>query len=506
MDKTCITRHAGTNLPIAFKEMLADAFGKDVAEKAISAMSEPPSAFIRLNPFKQAVPPPAFLETATPVRWSKWGCRLAERPVYTLHPLFHCGAYYVQDSSSMFVGEMLRRGLIGFNADGRNVRALDLCAAPGGKTTDLAASLRESFGDCFVVVANEYVKTRCQVLSDNLALWGEPNVVITNEDPKKFSDLGPFFDIMLTDVPCSGEGMFRKDSTAVDEWSPELVAMCRDRQRKILKDVWGALRPGGLLLYSTCTFNRHENDLNALWIEEELDAENITPEMDYPGALRTEKGYSLVPGMVDGEGQYCALFRKNQYGCDGHSMALDADSASHGSGTNHSLTGLPAANAFGAKQKKSSSSAVKNQKCETRVHAALPDGAFKIEMCQQVVSDIVRAVPRGILPEVEYIESIMRTVRAGVTAGQIKGKDIVPTSDLALSTAISDGFWQDVKVDRSTALSYFHRDSITLPPDTPKGYVTLSFKGLKLGFVKNIGNRCNNLHPMSRRILMDIPK
>lgn len=497
-------RPEDSSMPDAFKEMLEDALGKDVAEKAISAMSESPSAFIRLNPFKQAVPPPAFLEKATQVQWSKWGYRLDERPVYTLHPLFHCGAYYVQDSSSMFVGEMLRRGLEGFDVEGRNVRALDLCAAPGGKTTDLTASLRESFGNRFIVVANEYVKARCQILSDNLALWGEPNVVITNEDPKRFSELGEFFDIMLTDVPCSGEGMFRKDSAAVEEWSPELVAMCRDRQRRILKDVWNALRPGGLLLYSTCTFNRFENDLNAAWIEEVLGAENITPEMDYPGVIRTEKGYSLVPGMVDGEGQYCALFRKNQSGCDGHSVAFDADSASQGSDSNCSLTGLPTANSFGTKQKKSS--AVKNHKCGTRVPVALPDGAFKIEMCQQVVSDIVRAVPLNVLPEVECIESVMHTVRAGITAGQIKGNDIVPTSDIALSTAVSDDFWPNVKVDRNTALSYFHRDSITLPPDTPKGFVTLSFKGLKIGFVKNIGNRCNNLHPMSRRILMDIPK
>ena len=505
MDKTRTKRQTDTHLPAAFKEMLADAFGKDVAEKAVSAMSEPSSAFIRLNPFKQAVPPPAFLERATPVEWSHWGYRLDERPVYTLHPLFHCGAYYVQDSSSMFVGEMLRRGMDGLDVGGRNVRALDLCAAPGGKTTDLTASLRESFGDRFIVVANEYVKSRCQILSDNLALWGEPNVVITNEDPKKFSDLEAFFDIMITDVPCSGEGMFRKDSTAVDDWSPELVAMCRDRQRKILRDVWKALRPGGLLLYSTCTFNRKENDLNALWIEEELGAENITPEMDYPGVLKTEKGYSLVPGLVDGEGQYCALFRKKQL--ESEAVFVPEDDASRcGAGCkSYGLTDASTAKANGAKQRKASL-VKKNPKSGFRLSASFPDGAFRIEMRQQVVADIIRAVPLVILPEVEYIESAMRTVRAGVTAGQIKGNDIVPTSDMALSTAVSDDFWPDVKVDRSTALSYFHRDSITLPPDTPKGFVTLSFKDLKIGFVKNIGNRCNNLHPMSRRILMDIPK
>ena len=245
------------------------------------------------------------------VPWNRYGVVLGERPRFVMDPLFHAGCYYVQDSSAMVVGHMVREHLDLFEGLGRPVRVLDLCAAPGGKTTDLAASLRERFGDGFQLVANEVMRQRASVLCDNVAVWGEPNVIVTSCDPKAFARLEGYFDIIVTDVPCSGEGMFRKDPKAVEDWSPEAVNLCAARQKRILADVWPALRTGGLLVYSTCTFEEAENDSNVEWTVSELGAE--VKEYDYsglPGVIPTRTGGLLVPGFVEGEGQFVSVIGK----------------------------------------------------------------------------------------------------------------------------------------------------------------------------------------------------
>lgn len=237
---------------------------------------------------------------------------LRERPRFILDPLFHAGCYYVQDSSAMVVGHIFREHLDRLEGLGRPVRVLDLCAAPGGKTTDLAASLRERFGGEFTLVANEVMRSRASVLCDNVAIWGDPNVIVTSKDPKDIGALEGYFDVILADVPCSGEGMFRKDPKAVEDWSPEAVALCAARQRRILADVWPSLRQGGLLIYSTCTFEDAENDSNVEWAASELGAEIIDYEYSsLPGVLGTRTGGLLVPGLVDGEGQFVAALEKN---------------------------------------------------------------------------------------------------------------------------------------------------------------------------------------------------
>ena len=206
---------------------------------------------VRLNPFKTPSSSLPILEGAQRVPWSEYGYILRERPVFTLHPLFHAGCYYVQDSSAMYVGHVFRKALEQF---GPGVRVLDLCAAPGGKTTDLSASLRERFGDDFTLVSNEVMKDRASVLRDNIARWGDPNVLATSVDPKAFASLGAYFDIIVCDAPCSGEGMFRKDPRARKEWSEDVVKLCAARQKRILSDVWPRLKSGGVMVYSTCTY------------------------------------------------------------------------------------------------------------------------------------------------------------------------------------------------------------------------------------------------------------
>lgn len=386
-------------------------------ELALATIGTDASVSVRLNPFKTPDAAIPFLEGARKVPWCKYGYILGERPVFTLDPLFHAGAYYVQDSSAMFVGRVFRKALEKYDGE---VKVLDLCAAPGGKTTDLAASLREKYGNGFVLVANEVMKQRAGILADNVAVWGDPNVIVTSADPKAFAAMGSYFDIIVADVPCSGEGMFRKDSRAVEEWSEENVRLCAARQRRILGDMWPALREGGTLIYSTCTFEEEENDANLKWAAEELGGSINAPESGFEGVRITECGNMLVPGEVPGEGQWVG------------SMVKTAESSS-GS------------------------------------------------------ADISRLHP----------------IRNGVEKGCKKGNDFVPCSDWALSLDFDRTVYPEVPVDRDMALKFLHRDTLLLP-DAPLGYLTLTYESLPLGFVKNLGRRCNNLHPQERRIRMNI--
>lgn len=452
-----------------FRKYMEEAIGRDNALVAFSAFDAPASVSVRLNPFK---PSPEM--EGEPVLWAQHGRKLPQRPVFTLDPLFHAGAYYVQDSSSMFVGYAFRKLLAQVRKpEGRPLRVLDLCAAPGGKTTDLAASLREAFGDGFILVSNEVMKARAGVLAANVALWGDPNVVVTSDDPNAFPSLPGYFDIILADVPCSGEGMFRKDEEAVRQWSEDNVALCQARQRRILADVWPSLAPGGIFIYSTCTFNRYENDLNVIWASEELGAECMFAEDELggiPGVIRTEVGYSLVPGHVDGEGQYCSALRK----------ISEVEF--------REVKGRPARHAKGVKEQ------------------PLPKG-LEAMVTRQVVfrqkGETVIAVPENISSDVTTLEQALHVIAAGCALGTIKGKNFVPDPDLALSIMLSPDVYPTAEVDKDKALAFLHRDAVTFP-EAPLGYLLVRYQGLPLGFVKNLGSRCNSLHPQSRRIRMDI--
>ena len=447
----------------AFKAYLEEAIGRENALVAFSAFEQPASVAVRMNPFKKCG---AF--EGEPVPWSRWGRILGERPMFTLDPHFHGGAYYVQDSSSMFVGEVFRQCLESLAVPaGRPVRVLDLCAAPGGKTTDLAASLRDKFGDGFVLVANEVMKQRAGVLASNVALWGDPNVVVTSDDPSAFAALEGFFDIVVADVPCSGEGMFRKDESAQQQWSENNVALCVGRQRRIIGDMWPSLADGGVLVYSTCTFNRLENDGNVQWIMQELDAEALYEgtESLYERVIKTGLGFSLVPGFVKGEGQYCSAVRK-----------------------------------------RGGVSGSRKMKLARTKSVALPERlkqCFSIDVVLKQRGETVIAVPASVNEDVEILASCLHVLSSGCAVGVLKGRDLVPDADMALSIILDKDAYPAVDVDRQTALAFLHRDSVVLS-DAPKGFVLIRYEGVSLGFVKNLGNRCNNLHPQGRRIRMDI--
>lgn len=442
-----------------FIRYLSEAIGADNASVALSALAGPASVSVRINPFKKC----AEFRNGRRVPWSEYGLLLDDRPSFTLDPFFHAGCYYVQDSSSMFIGYILRCLLENLRTD-RQIRVLDLCAAPGGKTTDAAASLRKAFGDGFLLVSNEVMRSRASVLADNVALWGDPLVAVTSSDPAAFGRAAGFFDIIIADVPCSGEGMFRKDEEAVRQWSAENVAHCAARQRRILADSWPSLAENGFLIYSTCTFNKFENDDNVRWA-----AENLGAEIQYPdscripdGVIPTACGYSLVPGFVEGEGQYCAVLKKT--------------------------ASQPRREFLHGKKRQAASNVA---------------GLFGIPVREERKGDLVKAVPESVADELDYLGNHVRILSSGCAAGTLKGKDLVPSADLALNIALKDGTFRKAEVDRRTALKFLHRDALSLP-DENKGYILVCHEGVPLGFVKNLGSRCNNLHPQERRIRMDV--
>ena len=298
-----------------FISLLEESVGPERAGIVLNALQEEPSVSIRLNPSKlQACPFP----DATPVPWSPHAYYLKERPIFTLDPLFHAGCYYVQESSAMMVGHVFRQVLEGF---GPGVTVLDLCAAPGGKTTDLAASLRERFGSSFTLLANEVMRNRYAVLRDNVRIWADDRTGTVSRDPSAFGS-APLFDIVLADVPCSGEGMFRKDPTAIADWTPQLPEFCAARTKRILSAIWPTLREGGVLIYSTCTFNHFENADTVRWIEDSLGAD-VLPLSAMEPAVPVGDGYAMLPGLVPGEGQFVAALRKHGEGsCSGNPFLL----------------------------------------------------------------------------------------------------------------------------------------------------------------------------------------
>lgn len=462
----------GTGPDSRFAEYLEEAIGRENAGIAFSALGHAPSVSVRLNPMK---PGAEFDGRSTAIPWCRHGLMLDGRPKFTLDPCFHAGGYYVQDSSSMFTGHIFRDILQNrLEMPQRPLRILDLCAAPGGKTTDLASSLREAAGNRFMLVANEVMRQRASVLADNMAIWGDPNVTVTSSDPERFGHLKGMFDIILADVPCSGEGMFRKDAKAREQWSEETVVLCQARQRRIIADVWDSLAAGGILIYSTCTFNRHENDCNVEWICKTLGAEPLYPgggkAGNFPGVMHTGYGFLLVPGFVIGEGQYCSAVIKtgpdNEAGREGKAKR-------------------------------------KGAKAQNRQDGPLPGNLFNEKVRISTNGSLMFAVPEVIADDVETVSSCLSTLRRGCTAGSMKGRDFIPDADLALSVMLSQEAFPRADLDLRTALAFLHRDQITIDCKE-KGHVLVCHKGLPLGFVKNLGNRCNSLHPMNRRIRMDI--
>lgn len=450
--------------------------GEDACRELCEALQHDTPVSIRINKNKCTRVP----ESARSIQWASDGYYLSGRPTFTFDPLFHTGCYYVQEASSMFVERAVRKYI------DTPVVMLDLCAAPGGKST----LLRSSLPDGSILVANEVMRNRSQILAENIVKWGNPDVIVTNNDPADFTSVGPVFDAILTDVPCSGEGMFRKDEVAVEEWSPANVGLCWERQRRILRDIWPCLKPGGILIYSTCTFNREENEDNVAWIAGELGAEvlpvDIEDEWNITGNLIGENFpvYRFLPHKTEGEGLFLAVLRKN--------------------GSVEDCDDIIETSVKSKKPKKQS-----KQKCDKNQRPVV----FPKEMKEWINTDnemeyiVDGNYAYAVSSRLKALENVFKSdgnniniLHRGITLGEMKGKDWQPHHSLAMSINLNCDVFPEAELSYEQAIAYLRKEAVVLDSSVPKGYVLVTYSGIPLGFVKNIGNRANNLYPQEWRI------
>lgn len=445
--------------PVAFQEVMQRRLGVEWPAFA-EAMQRPSPVSIRSNPRKH------FTGTGLePVPWSTTGFYLKERPVFTLDPLFHAGAYYVQEASSMFVEFAFNHAV----SKDQKLRVLDLCGAPGGKSTLLASLI--SSGS--LLVANEVIRSRAGILAENLQKWGTDNVVVTNNDPEDFQSLKGFFDVMVVDAPCSGEGLFRKDPEAIKEWSEENVNLCCKRQRRILADVWSALKENGILIYSTCTYNTFENEDNLRWLAAEQEIEFISLPVDSSWGIEVIddgkiKGYRFYPHKVNGEGFFLSVIRKKEKE-DGIRIKEPK-------------------NGFAAPNKKT---------LETIQSWVLEPREKKF--IQR--NDVLQFFPASLRAEIEFLAKELKLVTAGTFMATLKHDKVIPEHAMALSASLNPSHFNVHAVTLEDALKYLRKE--TLPADgSTLGFSLVTYQDTPLGWVNVLSNRINNLYPAEWRIRM----
>ncbi len=453
---------ADNTFPEAFLQQLARQLDSKEREALLTALNEEPPVSIRFNPYKMASKPEGH-----GVPWNRYGFYLSERPLFTLDPLLHAGVYYVQEASSMFV-EYLYRETIG---DRQGVRLLDLCAAPGGKTT-LYSTLAGAEG---IVVANEVIRNRATILADNVRRWGIGNVAVTSNDTSRFAALGNLFDVVAVDAPCSGEGMFRKNPTARREWSPENVSLCAARQKRILSDAWEALKPGGILIYSTCTFNRAEDEEQIAWLAANFDCEpaDITPppaewgiETGETEGIRT---FRFWPHRVHGEGFFATAIRKAE---GKHRSKLPKTAR-------EPIAELP--------------------KNEVRIlgrWVGQPD-----YMHFAGIGDLRYGFYEAGYDFVKTLAGPLNMLYSGVCMGKLFGGTLRPDHALALFHDLSREPVHEAEVTEENALDYLRKQELHDLSPLTEGLNLLSYQGVPLGWAKRIGARINSLLPNGMRIV-----
>lgn len=430
----------------------------------IDALSTSPSVSVRANKLKNVEAPIG----PNSVKWCENGWYLPSRQSFTFDPALHQGLYYVQDASSMIISYLVSQ-LIG-DSNGP-ICYLDACAAPGGKTTAAIDVLPKGS----LVVANEYVTNRANILVENIIKWGYPSVVISKGDTARYKKLRGIFDIIAADVPCSGEGMFRKDQEAVKQWSLDLVKECVDRQKEIVSNLWNSLRQGGYMIYSTCTFNRRENEEMVDFIINELGAESV--KIDIPQDYGIQTGvntsnycYRFLPHIVKGEGLFVAVVKKRK--------SEDAIKQKH----------------IKNNKKKNIAKSTNINAVENWINDKYNEYEFVVE------KDNIIAFPSRWNDYLSLFKSNLDVIYYGINIATIKGRDVIPLQSLAMSQILNESLFIQAEVDYSMAISYLRRETIMLE-DYPKGYVLITYRKRPLGFVKNLGNRANNLYPNEWRIL-----
>ena len=397
------------------------------------------------------------------IDWCKFGFYLNERPYFTHDPIFHAGAYYVQEASSMFLWQILEQ-VIGSNTP-KNV--LDLCAAPGGKSTLLASYFTNG-----LIVSNEVIKQRCSVLVENITKWGSDNVIVTNNDPKDFKRLNHFFDVMVIDAPCSGSGLFRKDKNAIGEWSEENVNLCSQRQQRIIADVVDCLKEDGVFIYSTCSYSKQENEDILDWIKTNFNLESIQLNLKESwGIIETLSdaesayGYRFYPNKVKGEGFFIAAFKK--------------------------------VNAIISNQKYKEILLAKPTKQEVEIVEKLISISPKYFLFKQ--HEFLRVFPIQWHQQLQIIAGNLYIKKAGVELGAIKGKDFIPSHELAMS-CLDMSHIKYFNLNKQQALQYLAKKEVNIE-DNSIGWALVKFENFSLGWIKALPNRINNYYPTEWRIL-----
>ena len=452
-----------TRLPEEFLTQIKDLLGDNEANLLAEALEQEPSVAIRTNTRKPCTLP-QWADSCHKVAWSINGRYLDERPQFTFTPQLHAGGFYVQDASSM-IHELILKQI----APEHPICYLDLCAAPGGKTTAAINMLAEGS----LVVANEYVPMRSQILKENIQKWGYPNVIVTNSSVERLCKTPGLYDIIAIDAPCSGEGMMRKDEEARRQWSSSLVEDCAALQWQIICDSWDTLKEDGYLIYSTCTFNRQENEEMVDRICSELGAESIRLDIEenwgiQPGLDTSHHCYRFMQHHTRGEGLFVAVLRKTTEQKDW--------------------------------QPRKSKRPAKPPKLPTINWLSGNDWHFTEH------NGTICAISREYAPILEELTQLTKVIMAGIEVATVKGKDLIPQHGLALSISLQSDAFPRVELDYPTAINYLQREAITLPDGSPRGFVIVCHESMPLGFVKNLGNRANNLYPQEWRIRTSLPK
>lgn len=441
-------------LPQQLLNSLEGLEGFDVGAFEAAHASDNRITSIRLNPFK---PTTLDFELNAPVAWNPQGYYLNQRPSFTLDPLFHAGCYYVQEAGSMFVELALKEHL----DLSRPVTVLDLCAAPGGKSTLINSLI--SAGS--VLVANEVVRGRADVLAHNLAKWGTCNTLVTNNDPAKFTALTHVFDALVVDAPCSGSGLFRKQPEAIGEWSEEAVLACALRQKNLLSDTLPALKPGGVLVYSTCSYSTSENEAIVEWLCQEQGMDYLPlPVPGNWGLVDSGRGYRFYPHRTASEGFFCAVLRKQ-------------------GGTPHTgrtkVRGLPDL-----------------KPAEKLLLQTLLD-IDQQELFQK--NNLYHLVGPGALAFFSAYEKQLYFRKAGTVVGTFKGSDLVPHQELAWSLSLKKELPR-IELSLGDALAYLRKQTFPMA-QSHKGFSLMTYKNQGLGWAKVLPNRLNNYYPQELRIL-----
>jgi len=432
------------------------------SESLLRSLEEPSPVSIRINQAKWRKVP----IDSEPVAWCNNGYYLRSRPSYTLDPLYHSGCYYPQEASSMFLGQVMMQT----TSRQGNYRVLDLCAAPGGKSTHLSDML----GPDNLLVANETIRQRALILSETLTKWGCRNTLVTQNDPVAFGKLPGYFDIIVVDAPCSGEGMFRSE-IALKEWSSDNAAHCSERQKRILMDVWPALKENGIMVYSTCTFNPGENEENIKWLIDRKKAECVRLDISaFEGITEIELegvfGYGFYPDKIRGEGFFISAVRKKE----------------------------PQTNIYFSSRKNTELQPDKND-----LEMAEKWTNFQKERIFKR-GDELFASPCNV-SEYIHLSHHLKIVRPGTKLFSVKNKKYLPSHELAQSPQLKKDVFYENEVKLPGALALMRRDNFILP-DAAKGWNLVTYKGVTIGFINNLGNRVNNYFPVEWRIRMNLPE